>query len=285
MGPALAYDDATTMTLPAPAPVYYSRRLRAYLVDLWERREFIWFLAMGNFKARNASTAFGLFWWVLNPLLLSFVYFLVFGLIWPRERDILYLMSGMFVFHFTSQAMTGGANAVLGNTKLLANLRFPRIILPIANLLESTMGFLVSLGLLVVLAAIRGHLPGPEFLLLLVAIPLQFLFNLGLGCLTARLAVPFRDVNNFIPYLNRVWLYLSPIIWPVSLLESASMEGLARFIPYNPMFSIISVYRTALIGYEFDPVALSSFAIWALLVAVVGIGVFIKYEGNIVRYL
>lgn len=273
------------MTLPAPAPVYYARRLRAYLVDLWERREFIWFLAMGNFKARNASTAFGLFWWVLNPLLLSFVYFLVFGLIWPRERDILYLMSGMFVFHFTSQAMTGGANAVLGNTKLLANLRFPRIILPIANLLESTMGFLVSLGLLMVLAAVRGHLPGPEFLLLLVAIPLQFLFNLGLGCLTARLAVPFRDVNNFIPYLNRVWLYLSPIIWPVSLLESASMEGLARFIPYNPMFSIISVYRTALIGYEFDPVALSSFAIWALLVAVVGIGVFIKYEGNIVRYL
>ena len=274
------------MTLPAPAPVYYARRLRAYLVDLWERREFIWFLAMGNFKARNASTAFGLFWWVLNPLLLSFVYFLVFGLIWPRERDILYLMAGMFVFHFTAQALTGGANAVLGNTKLLANLRFPRIILPIANLLESAMGFVVSLGLLLVLGgAIEGHLPGVEFLLLLVAIPLQFLFNLGLACLTARLAVPFRDVNNFIPYLNRIWLYLSPIIWPLSLLETASMDGLARFATYNPMFSIISVYRTVLLGYEFDPVALSTFAIWAVATGVIGIAVFIKYEGNIVRYL
>ena len=274
------------MTLPAPAPVYYTRRLRTYLSDLWERREFIWFLAVGNFKGRNASTAFGLFWWVLNPLLLSVVYYLVFGLIWPSDRDILYLMAGMFVFHFTAQALTGGANAVLGNTKLLANMRFPRIILPIANLLESAMGFVVSLGLLIALAAVmEGHLPGLEFLLLLVAIPLQFLFNLGLGCITARLAVPFRDVNNFIPYLNRIWLYLSPIIWPLSALESASMEGLAPYATYNPMFSIIAVYRTALLGYEFDPTHLGAFAVWAVVVGVVGIAVFIKYEGNIVRYL
>lgn len=274
------------MTLPAPAPVYYTRRLRAYLADLWNRREFIWFLAMGNFKARNASTAFGLFWWVLNPLLLSLVYYLVFGLIFPTERDILYLTSGMFVFHFTAQALTGGANAVLSNTKLLANLRFPRIILPIANLLESTMGFLVSLGLVVVLAIpLAGRAPGWSFFLLLLAIPLQFLFNLGMGCLAARLAVPFRDVNNLIPYLNRIWLYLSPIIWPLSALESARMEGLAPYATYNPMFSLIAVYRSALLGYPLDPTNLTSFAVWALVVGVVGIGLFVKYEGNIVRYL
>lgn len=274
------------MSLPAPAPVYYTRRLRTYVAELWERREFIWFLAIGNFKARNASTAFGLFWWVLNPLLLSLVYYLVFGLIFTTDRDILYLMSGMFVFHFTAQAMTGGAQAVLGNTKLLANLRFPRIILPIANLLESVMGFLVSLGLLLVLSLlVAGHLPNWSFLLLLVAIPLQFLFNLGLGCLAARVAVPFRDVNNLIPYLNRIWLYLSPIIWPLSALESARMEGLAPYATYNPMFSIISVYRTALLDYPFDPAAFIAFAAWAVVVGIIGIAVFIKYEGNIVRYL
>lgn len=274
------------MTLPAPAPVYYTRRLRAYLSDLWNRREFIWFLAMGNFKARNASTAFGLFWWVLNPLLLSLVYYLVFGLIFPESRDILYLMSGMFVFHFTAQALTGGANAVLSNTKLLANLRFPRIILPIANLLESTLGFLVSLALVMALAIpIAGLAMGWSLLLLLAAIPLHFLFNLGLGCLAARLAVPFRDVNNFIPYLNRIWLYLSPIIWPLSALESARMEGFAPYATFNPMFSIIGVYRSAILGYPLEPTHFASFAIWAVAVGVVGVAVFIKYEGNIVRHL
>jgi len=272
------------MTLSTPASVYYARRLRAYLSDLWERREFIWFLAVGNFQARNASTALGLFWWVLNPILLSFVYFVVFGLIFTSGRDILYLMSGMFVFHFTSQSLTGGANSVLNNVKLLANLRFPRIILPIANLLESAMGFVVSLGLVVILAlAMKGHVPDVKFLLLIAAIPLQFYFNLGLGCITGRLAVPFRDVNNFIPYFNRIWLYLSPIIWPLTFLDRTPM--LKALQPFNPLYSVISVYRSALLGYTLDPLDLLAFAGWALAIGTIGIGVFIKYEGNIVRHL
>ena len=281
------------MTLPARAPIYYSKRLRLYLSDLWSRREFVWFLAIGNFKARNASTALGLFWWVLNPLLLSLVYYLVFGVLFDVGRDIIYLMAGMFVFHFTSQSLTGGANAVLQNSKLLANLRFPRIILPIANLIEATLGFLVSLGVLLVIAMLAGlpwlsdlewssGLPGAGFLLLLIIIPLQLMFNLGLAAIAARLAVPFRDINNFIPYLNRIWLYLSPIIWPLSFLEGRS---LGRFAEYNPMFAMISVYRTALINYEFHPRMLLYSVIWALVMFVLGVGLFIRYEGNIVRHL
>jgi teichoic acid transport system permease protein len=282
------------MTLPAPAPIYYSKRLRLYLSDLWSRREFVWFLAIGNFKARNASTALGLFWWVLNPLLLSLVYYLVFGVLFDVGRDIIYLMAGMFVFHFTSQSLTGGANAVLQNSKLLANLRFPRIILPIANLIESTLGFLVSLGVLLVIAMLAGlpglsdlewssGLPGAGFLLLLIIIPLQLMFNLGLAAIAARLAVPFRDINNFIPYLNRIWLYLSPIIWPLSFLDDRPV--MARLAEWNPMFAMISVYRTALIDYEFQPRMLLYSAVWAVVVFLVGVGLFVRYEGNIVRHL
>ena len=282
------------MTLPAPAPIYYSKRLRLYLSDLWSRREFVWFLAIGNFKARNASTALGLFWWVLNPLLLSLVYYLVFGVLFAVGRDIIYLMAGMFVFHFTSQSLTGGANAVLQNSKLLANLRFPRIILPIANLIEATLGFLVSLGVLLVIAMLAGlpglrdlewssGLPGPGFFLLLIIIPLQLMFNLGLAAIAARLAVPFRDINNFIPYLSRIWLYLSPIIWPLSFLDDRPVMG--RLAEWNPMFALISVYRTALINYEFQPRMLLYSAVWSLVVFVVGVGLFVRYEGNIVRHL
>ena len=80
---------------------------RSYLSDLWGRREFVWFLAMGNLKARNASTSLGFFWWILNPLLLSAVYFLVFGVIFEGTRAgepafISWLVSGLFVFTFTT---------------------------------------------------------------------------------------------------------------------------------------------------------------------------------------
>ena len=274
------------MTLPAPAPVYYSRRVRAYIKELWRRREFIWFLAMGNFKARNASTALGLFWWVLNPLLLSLVYWLVFGFIFPSFRDIIYLMSGMFVFHFTAQALTGGANAILQNSKLLTNIRFPRLILPAANLIESLIGFTVSLGvLLVAQLVLRQFFPTLSLAVLLVAVPLQFVFNLGLASISARLAVPFRDINNFIPYLNRVWLYLSPIIWPLSMLETERGQVFAPYAELNPLFSLISVYRAALTGAPLDESMLFAFAAWALGVGLLGMGLFVRYEGRIARHL
>lgn len=277
-------------------PAYYSRRLVYYVKELWRRREFVWFLAMGNFKARNASTALGLFWWVLNPILLSLVYWFVFGLIFPSERDIIYLMSGMFVFHFTAQSMTGGAHAILQNSKLLTNLKFPRLILPMANLIEALVGFIVSLGVLVGLQLVlRRYVPGASLVLLLVVIPLHILFNLGLASITARLAVPFRDINNFIPYLTRIWLYLSPIIWPVSFLESESASSFARLAEFNPLFSLISVYRAALVPLveggtvigptPLDPGMLAQFAAWALLIGFSGIGLFVRFEGKIARHL
>ncbi len=268
------------------SPSYYTKRLVLYLKELWRRREFVWFLAMGNFKARNASTVLGLFWWVLNPILLSLVYFFVFGLIFPGARDIVYLMSGMFVFHFTAQSLTGGANSILQNSRLLSNLKFPRLVLPVASLIESFLGFLVSLGvLLVIQVVLRGTLPGLSILLLLVVIPLHLIFNLGLAAITGRLAVPFRDINNLIPYVNRIWLYLSPIIWPLSLLETEQAQSFVGFAEANPLFSAISLYRSALIGAPFDPEMLLRFAIWALVLGAVGVGSFVLYEGKIVRHL
>lgn len=275
------------------SPTYYSRRIVAYVKELWRRREFVWFLAMGNFKARNASTALGLFWWVLNPLLLGLVYWFVFGLIFESSRNIIYLMSGMFVFHFTAQALTGGANAILQNAKLLTNLKFPRIILPLANLIEAFVGFAVSLGVLLVGQAIYTaidsdlvfYIPTTSLVLLLAIVPLHLLFNLGLSSIAARLAVPFRDINNFIPYLNRIWLYLSPIIWPLEFLEDDRAAGLAQFAEFNPLFAIISVYRAALIGDPLDTQMLVYSMAWALVIGLVGVGLYVRYEGKIARHL
>ncbi|MGH8916075.1 MAG: ABC transporter permease, partial [Acidimicrobiia bacterium] len=225
---------------PPSGIAYNARRLRTYFTDLWNRREFAWFLAMGNLKARNASTALGLFWWVLNPLLLGLVYFFVFGVLFggsSRPPDyIAYLLSGMFVFHFTHQSMTGGANAILQNSKLLANLKFPRLVLLASSLIESAVGFLASLLVFYAISwpAVGIHPSRYTFLLLLV-FPIQILFNLGLSAMVARLAVPFRDINNLIPYVNRLWLYLSPIIWPLTFLDNAS-PTLRSLVELNPMF-------------------------------------------------
>ena len=92
-----------------------------YVSQVWQRREFAWYLAMGNLKARNASTTLGLLWWVLNPVLLGAVYWFVFGLLFHRGSSnfgtpfLVFLLSGMFPFYFTQSALTGGVNSIVGN--------------------------------------------------------------------------------------------------------------------------------------------------------------------------
>jgi teichoic acid transport system permease protein len=271
---------------------YKARRLRTYLTDLWNRREFAWFLAMGNLKARNASTALGLLWWVLNPLLLGAVYFFVFGVLFAggsRPPDYLaYLLSGMFVFHFTNQSMTGGANAILQNAKLLANLKFPRLVLLISSLIESAVGFLASLLVFYAISwPTLGIHPSRYTLLLALAFPIQVMFNLGLSAMVARLAVPFRDINNFIPYVNRLWLYVTPIIWPLTFLDDAT-PAIRAIVELNPMFHMVELYRMALIGqptYPFEVESLLISLAWASVVFVIGVAGFIRYETRMVRYL
>jgi teichoic acid transport system permease protein len=263
-------------------------RVRQYAADLWARREFGMQLALANLKARNATTALGLAWWVLNPLLLGAVYFLVFGIIFGDRRPegfLAYLLAGIFPFTFTSTSLTGSVNKILGNAKLLVNVRFPRLILPISAVFEALFGFAASLVVLYAIVIPTGQMQGfPALWLLPPIVILHTAFNLGLGAAVARLAVPFRDLNNLIPYLTRLWLYLTPIIWPLSLLDDQA-EWAQTLVRLNPLTSFVAVYREALIGYPPEPGALWLAAGWAAVAALFGIGMFVRNEGHMVRYL
>lgn len=290
MNPRWTY-TARSMPTTSLAPRRVVGAARKYFSDLWSRREFAWYLAMGNLKARNASTTLGLLWWVLNPLLLGAVYWLVFGVLFNRgEVDgvgfLPFLLSGIFPFFFTQQSMTAGVNSITGNAKLLANINFPRLALPLSALLESFVGFVTSLGVyFLIVGPISGIWPGVHTLWLIPTIAIHVVFNFGLATLVARIAVPFRDLNNLVPYFTRLWLYLSPILYPPSFLDG--QPPWVHFgIGLNPLQPVLGLYRHALVGM---PVNLSSnllaAAAWAIGIAVVGGFWFVKYEGRMARYV
>jgi teichoic acid transport system permease protein len=278
-------------SLSVPASGRIGRAIE-YLQELWRRREFAMALGLGNLRARNASTSLGLLWWVLNPLLLGGVYFLVFGIFFGGRRPddfLVYLLSGMFPFHFTSQSMTGGANSIIQNAKLLANLRFPRLILPISTLIEALVGFLASLVVLFGVVLASGIILDRDYFTFRLAylpliIAIHLVFNLGLGSITARLAVPFRDINNLLPYINRIWLYVTPIIWPLSFIASAD-PWIKSLIRLNPMYDIVGLYRSAFLGDLLVLDQVIGAILWAVGMGIVGVAVFVKHEGHMVRYL
>ena len=276
---------ATTSSNPGST----AAAIRNYLADLWDRREFAWFLALGNLHSRNASTTLGLLWWVLNPLLLGAVYGFVFGFVLQVSRGVdayvAYLLSGMFAFYFTRSAMVGGANSIIGNRPLIINLRFPRLILPFSALIEATVGFLASLVAFYLIAGpIDGVWPTASIVWLAPAVAIHIVFNFGLAAIAARIAVPFRDVNNLLPYLLRLWLYLSPIIYTVDFVNSLG-EPLTSIYRFNPLFPILAIYRSALLGYDLNPSDLLLASGWAVGIAVIAMALFVKYESRMARDL
>jgi teichoic acid transport system permease protein len=266
-----------------------------YVSSLWDRREFAWYMAMGNLRSRNASTSLGLVWWVLNPLLMGMVYWLVFGVILNVEgsRDLAYLLSGIFVFYFTSTSISTGANSIIQNTRLLVNLQFPRLIMPITALVEAAVGFLVSIPALYLIIGPITRLINPEtavwptanlLLIFPLAFAIQVVFNLGLSAWTARLTVPFRDINNLLPHLVRIWLYLSPILYSADQLTKLP-EPWDTVAQLNPMVPILDVYRSALLGNPLDWSQVALALVWAVGLCAIAITSFVRYEGRMARYL
>lgn len=262
---------------------------RSYLAALWHRREFAIALAFGNLKARHAATSLGIVWWVLNPLLFGAVYFLVFGLIFGGARrsvDYLpYLLSGLFAFNYTTASMTGAVNSILSNDKLLVNLQFPRLILPLAALVEAAVGFMASMvAYYVIVAPTLGVYPTLQTLMLPAIFVLHTGFNLGLAAVAARLVIPFRDVKNLIPIAVRLWFYLSPVLWPIAFLDNIP-HAMQLVVKANPIFPLLVLYRSALVGAPIEVENLAFATVWAVVLGTVGVILFVRHEDQIARYL
>jgi teichoic acid transport system permease protein len=220
-------------------------------------------------------------------LLLGMIYYLVFGIILGISRDLAYLLSGMFAFYYTTTSLTGGANSIISNARLIVNLSFPRLIMPIVAVIEAGIGFLASLpALYLIIIPTQGIWPPLRILWLLpIIFVIHTVFNLGLAALAGRVAVPFRDVNNLIPYVTRLWLYLSPILYTTEIYDRLPDPWSSIAKVANPMVPILGVYRAALLGYEFRPEELIASIVWAVALASIAITAFVKYEGKMARYL
>lgn len=220
-----------------------------YIRELWRRRGFANESSKAQLRSENTLTFFGQLWMILNPLLLAGVYYLLVGVLSGGAKDMAFfsrLTAGLFAFYFVSACMMSGAQSIVNGGKLLLNTSFPRILMPFAAVRTAFFRFVPTFPVYVLFHVLAGNpwtwgtLVAPVFLLLLI------IFGLGIAALFATLQVYFRDATSFLPYLNRIWLYSSPVLWTLDQLPH-NFEALRSVMPFNPLYSLLGGYTEALI--------------------------------------
>ena len=268
--------------MSAPLQVYEPFRaglppLGRYWKSLWARRTFISQYSKSELREQHFDSVFGQLWLVLNPLLLSAVYFLLIVIIGGSSDSTRYghLTASLFLFYLVSNSLTGGVKSVTAGQRLILNTAFPRIMLPISATIIALFKFLPTLLVFLVMRTIIGLPCGWEMLWAIPVFFITMLFALGVAITISCVNVYFRDITSFLPYLTRTLLYLSPILYEASSL-SPKLRALEVF---NPLFPILDSWSKAVVHSQVPETSsmLQGLA-WALGIFLVGTYFFLSRE-------
>lgn len=268
--------------MQTPVAVYEPFRaglppLRPYLQSLWKRRQFISEYSRSELGEQHYDSFFGQLWLIINPLLLSAVYFLLIVIIGGKSDSTRYahLTSSLFLFYLVSNSLAGGVKSITTGQRLILNTAFPRIMLPLS---ASVVAFFRFLPTLFVYLAIHIVLGLEWSVAMLWAIPLFLItaiLGLGLAILISCINVYFRDISSFLPYLTRTLLYLSPILYQAD----AMSERLNFLKVLNPLFPILDGWSKALVfGVAPSSSQLLIGLAWSLGIFLIGTYIFLSRE-------
>ncbi|MFF8412015.1 ABC transporter permease [Streptomyces omiyaensis] len=228
--------------------------LAEYVRQLWSRRDFITAFATARLTAQYSRARLGQAWQLMTPLLNAAVYYLMFGVLLNVQHGIPdylpFLLTGVFVWTFTANALTAGTRAISGNLGLVRALHFPRASLPLSLALLQLQQLLVSLAALVVILFCFGEFPTWSWLLAVPAIALQALFSTGVSLALARLAARTPDISQLMPFVLRTWMYGSGVMWSLGRLAASDRfpDPLVLLLRCNPAAVYIDLVRFALVG-------------------------------------
>ena len=251
--------------------------LGKYMRQLYSRRQFMAAFARSELRRQNYGSAFGQIWLILNPLLLSAVYFLLIVIISGHANKARYghLTATLFIFYMVTDAIIVGAKSITSGGRLVLNSAFPRLMLPISAAVVSLFKFLPTLFVLLLFHALLGLPFSWAMLLAIPVIAIFFFFAMGCAIFFACVNVYFRDAQNFIPYLTRTLLYLSPVLYEASALKS----NLNFLKTVNPMYPLLDMWSTIMVHAQLPSLhELYQGLLWTVLVILVSTYIFLSRE-------
>lgn len=241
-------------------------------------------LVSRDFKAKYKRSILGIFWSFLNPLLTMVVQYSVFSNLFRFDipNYPVYLLCGIIIFNYFSEACGMALASVVGNGNLITKVYVPKYIYPLTRILSSLLNLLISLIPLFIVILLSGLSPTKAYLLFPFVLVCLALFCLGLGMLLAAAMVFFRDIQFLWGVLSMIWMYLTPLFYPASILP----ENIAWLLDINPLYYFVTFTRTCLIdGISPEPIVYVQCMLFSLVMLAIGAFVFKKTQDRFILYI
>lgn len=227
------------------------------LRDLWAYRDLLYFLTWRDVKVRYKQTVLGAAWAIIQPLFTMLIFWLFFGRLAGMPSDgipyPLFALAGLIPWTFFSNAVTSSGNSLVGSANLITKVYFPRMIIPVAAVGAGLVDLAIAFGLMAVMMIwFKVHVTASLLLLPLLVLVTATLAT-GVGMFMSALNVKYRDIRYALPFCIQLWMFASPIIYPVTLVP----ERWRWVLAINPMTGIIDGFRAALFGRSPDWQALA----------------------------
>lgn len=244
--------------------------------EVWNYRDLIWLFVRRNFVSQYKQTILGPLWAIIQPLLTTVVFTVVFGSLAGLAAEgvpsFLFFLSGNVAWQYFSNCLTSTANTFTGNAAILGKVYFPRLVMPISTVMTNLISFGIQMAMFLIFLVyywvIGAVHPNPYVLMLPVLIVHMAMLSLGTGVIISALTTKYRDLKMLVGFGVQLWMYATPVAYDIGIIPQKLM-GLYML---NPMTPIINAFRYAFLGVgSFQPgyYLLS----WALTLVILFLGV------------
>jgi lipopolysaccharide transport system permease protein len=218
------------------------------LAAIWRHRELLQFLVLREIKVRYKQAALGVAWTIIQPVFAALIFTVVFGIFARVPSDgipyALFALSAIIPWTYFAEALRRGSTGLVADAELIRKIYFPRLVLPLAAVIAPLFDLAVSFVVFAVVMAWYGVAPNHYLVLLPAFIAMSACVSLAFALWLGPLNVRYRDVKQILPFLLQIWMYASPIVYPVTLVP----ERWRLLYSLNPMVAIIQGFRWTLLG-------------------------------------
>jgi len=277
-----AGSSAATSTLPVTHIRPGTRAVTFSLREIWQARELLYFLVLRDVKVRYKQTVLGIAWSVLQPFLTMVVFTIFFGRLAKVPSDgvpyPLFSLAAVVPWTYFATAAANGSSSLVGNQHVLSKVYFPRVLVPLTAVLTPAVDLAVSFVMLIVLMMWYHVAPAASMLLLPLYVALAVLSAFAVTLWTSALSVRYRDARYVLPFVIQLWLFVTPVAYPASLVP-ARLRGVYAL---NPMAVVVEGFRSALLGTHGPGMTAAIGAAVVAIGLVAGAAYFRSVEGSIV---